>query len=171
MTSSSKITAFFASATPCFLLSCVGSHPDRCMPLSNNMSETNKILEILFKLDNMPFLKSFIVIQDGEFIAETYMHGGRSAQQSTHPHPLVVFAYHHTVSRLTLSKSLDAVYFVQEKRNTTTTKQSTNEVRSWPKIKLKIIQTTEMKDTLIPAKPTLSVKNPTRIWDVTWESM
>jgi hypothetical protein len=37
--------------------------------------------------------------------------------------------------------------------------------------KVRITPTTEMKDTLILAKPISSVKIKMRIWDVTWESM
>ena len=58
------------------IAACAGGHKDRCKPLSNNASETYKLSEIVCKADNIPCLKSFIVIQNGEFIIEKYLHGG-----------------------------------------------------------------------------------------------
>lgn len=72
----SKITVLYASAALCVLLSCAGIHPDRFRPPSGKVPEKNNLSEILSSAEKIPFLKSLIVVQDGELLAGKYLHGG-----------------------------------------------------------------------------------------------
>jgi hypothetical protein len=84
--------------------------------------------------------------------------------QTGHHHAspiLIVSTYHHTLNRLTLHFSLDAVTFVQAKRKYHNDK--TNEVIPWPKIKLRIAGQTIVKDTLTPGKRISTVKTKMNI--------
>jgi CubicO group peptidase (beta-lactamase class C family) len=62
------------------MIACVGGHKNRCISSLSNESNIDRLSGILSKAENMPFLKSLIVIQDGNVVIEKYMHGGAPDQ-------------------------------------------------------------------------------------------
>jgi CubicO group peptidase (beta-lactamase class C family) len=57
------------------MTACTGGHKNRCISFHNE-SNKDRLSGILWEAENMPFLKSLIVIQDGNVVIEKYMHGG-----------------------------------------------------------------------------------------------
>jgi CubicO group peptidase (beta-lactamase class C family) len=62
------------------MTACVGGHENRCISSFSIDSSLNRLSEIVCQAENMPFVKSLIVIQDGNVIIEKYMHGGAPDQ-------------------------------------------------------------------------------------------
>jgi hypothetical protein len=80
---------------------------------------------------------------------------------------MVASTCHQPINRLTLFISIDAVFFLLASQSIAIEKQLINEVTPWPRIPFRITAMTKTKDTLIPARKTLSAKTKMSIWDVT----
>lgn len=80
MTSTRRIILCVGLAVQLILTACVGGYKNKCISSVSNESNIDRLSGILCKAENMPFLKSLIVIQDGNVIIEKYMHGGAPDQ-------------------------------------------------------------------------------------------
>lgn len=80
MRSTHRIIRCIGLAVLLMLTACLGGHKNRCISSFSNESNIDRLSEILCNAENMPFLKSLIVIQDGNVVVEKYMHGGAPDQ-------------------------------------------------------------------------------------------
>ena len=79
MRSTNRIVCCIGLAVLLMMAACVGDHKNRCISFSNE-SNVDRLSGILCEAENMPFLKSLVVIQDGKVVIEKYMHGGAPDQ-------------------------------------------------------------------------------------------
>jgi CubicO group peptidase (beta-lactamase class C family) len=75
MTSTHRTIRCIGLAVLLMMTACAGGHKNRCISFHNE-SNMDRLSGILWEAENMPFLKSLIVIQDGNVVIEKYMHAG-----------------------------------------------------------------------------------------------
>jgi CubicO group peptidase (beta-lactamase class C family) len=80
MRSAHRIKHCIGLAVLLAMTACVGGHQNRCMSSVSIDSDIDRLSEIVCQAESMPFVKSLIVIRDGNVIIEKYMHGGAPDQ-------------------------------------------------------------------------------------------
>jgi len=80
MKSTHRIILCIGFALVLMVTACFGGRKNRCLSAFCNESDIDGLSGILCEAENMPFLKSLIVIQDGNVVIEKYMHGGAPDQ-------------------------------------------------------------------------------------------
>jgi CubicO group peptidase (beta-lactamase class C family) len=80
MRSTHRIILCIGPAILLMMTACVGGHKNRYISSFSNESNIDRLSGIVCQTENMPFLKSLIVIQDGNVVIEKYMHGAAPDQ-------------------------------------------------------------------------------------------
>lgn len=80
MRSTHRIILCIGFAVVLMVSACFGGHKNRCVSSFSNASNIDRLSRIVCEAENMPFLKSLIVIQGGNVVIEKYMHGGAPDQ-------------------------------------------------------------------------------------------
>ena len=75
---SPMMAVFLLVAGCCSFVACAGEHLSRDITLKQTASDPGDLPTILRKADRMPFLKSLIIIQNGETVIEKYFNGGHA---------------------------------------------------------------------------------------------
>jgi len=72
-----SITVVFFSVAYCFIFfSCIGGQTNTGKSLNQVEAKSDNLSNILHKTDKMPYLKSLIILKNGELIVEKYINGG-----------------------------------------------------------------------------------------------
>ena len=80
MISTHRIVHCIGFAAILMMIACVSGQKKECISSFSNDFGLDRLSEIVCQAENMPFLKSLIVIKDGNVVIEKYMHGGAPDQ-------------------------------------------------------------------------------------------